>query len=72
MDIDRAMAATKKQKFEGVSVRTEQSVDDRLDRVAAELSKRASGLVVKRGAVAKTAMMRGLEIIERELGLVSK
>lgn len=66
------MSATKKQKFEGVSVRTEAAVDERLDRVAEELSRRAAGMVVKRTAVAKTAMLRGLDAIERELGLVSK
>lgn len=64
------MAMRKKDVFKGVAVRTEGSdLDARLDRVAEELTRRAAGVPQRRSNVAKTCMIRGLEAIERELGL---
>jgi len=58
------------QKFQGVSVRTDgEGLDERIDRVVAELAKRGAGIAPKKNTVARNAMLRGLEAIERELGL---
>ena len=63
------MGGMVKRKFEGVSVRTTDAdnIEGRLDRVAAELSKRAAGVKLKRGTVAKAALERGLAAFEAEL-----
>lgn len=66
-----AVSKAKPQKFEGVSVRTDDDVDARFDRVAIEMGKRAAGVVVKRGSVARAALLRGLQEIEKELGIAS-
>jgi hypothetical protein len=56
--------------FKGVSIRTEgDEVEHRLDRVAAEVAKRAAGVRVTRSTVARSALLRGLEAMENELGL---
>jgi hypothetical protein len=65
-------AARVDRKFEGVCIRTEREIDARLDALALALSKRAAGVAVKRGSAAKAALLRGLDAIEHELGLVSR
>jgi hypothetical protein len=56
--------------FKGVAVRTDDGdLEARLDRVAAELTKRAAGVPQRRTAVARSAMLRGLEAMERELDI---
>jgi hypothetical protein len=53
-----------------VAVRTDDGdLEARLDRVAAELTKRAAGVPQRRTAVARSAMLRGLEAMERELDI---
>ncbi len=64
------MTSAKERAFKGVSVRTDEGdLEVRLDRVASELTKRAAGVQQKRASVAKACMERGLEAMERELGL---
>ena len=65
-----ATPKAKARAFQGISVRTEEDgLEARLDRLAAELSRRAAGTPLSRAKVAKTCMMRGLDSIEQELGL---
>lgn len=63
----------KRRKFEGVAVRTSgaDDIESRLDRIAEALSLRANGLPVKRGTAARHCMVRGIEAIERELGITT-
>jgi uncharacterized small protein (DUF1192 family) len=67
VDILDLMTDTKK--FTGVSVRTAGEVDDRIDRLVTELSRRSAGIAPKRNTVAREALLRGLEVLERELGV---
>ncbi len=53
--------------FRGVSARLEPDEIEKLDELALELSKRAKGARVSRGAVAKMAIARGVVVLEREL-----
>jgi hypothetical protein len=52
-----------------VGVRIDPTRVDRLDRVAAEMTRRAAGAEVKRGDAARVAMERGIDSLEKELGL---
>jgi hypothetical protein len=62
--------STKERAFKGVAVRTDESnLESRLDRVAEILTQRAAGVPQRRTTVAKVCMERGLEAMERELGL---
>lgn len=55
-----------------VSTRLDDSTIERLERIAEALSKRAGGVVLKRGTVVRTAVERGIEALETELGLSKK
>ena len=52
-----------------VGVRVEPSRVERLDKVAAEMTRRAAGAEVKRGDAARVAMERGIDSLEKELGI---
>ncbi|WP_437279266.1 hypothetical protein WME90_01540 [Sorangium sp. So ce375] len=52
-----------------IGVRVEPELADRIDRIAAEMASRAAGVDVKRGEAARVATERGVEVLERELGL---
>lgn len=52
-----------------VSTRLDEATIERLERIAEALSKRAGGVVLKRGTVVRTAVERGIEALEAELGL---
>ncbi|WP_438020710.1 hypothetical protein WMF18_17250 [Sorangium sp. So ce315] len=52
-----------------IGVRVEPELADRIDRIAAEMASRAAGVDVTRGEAARVAAERGVEVLERELGL---
>lgn len=52
-----------------VGVRLDPARVDRLDAVAAEMTRRAAGAEVKRSDAARVAMERGINSLEKELGL---
>lgn len=52
-----------------MSVSTTGGLEERIDRVVAELERRAHGLAPTRSWVGRNAMVRGLEVLEAELGL---
>lgn len=52
-----------------MSVRLEEDVLARLDALAAALSKRAAGAEVNRSDALRVAALRGVEDLERELGI---
>ena len=52
-----------------VGLRLDDALLDRLDRIANELSRRASGVSVARADAARGALERGLPVFEAELGL---
>jgi hypothetical protein len=53
--------------FAGVSVRTAGELDEQIDRVLALLAKRSAGVTPSRASLARQALARGLDVIEREL-----
>ena len=57
---------------EHAGVRVELELLTRLDAIAAELSRRSVGIVVKRSDVARVAIERGTESLEKELGIAEK
>jgi predicted DNA-binding protein len=52
-------------------VRLDEDMIRRLDFLAAELSRRAAGLDVNRTDVTRAALGRGIDAMERELGLAA-
>jgi predicted transcriptional regulator len=63
------MAAAKP---ETVTIRLDPSLAERLDRIAAELSKRAEGTEIPRATASRTALVAGVEQMEERLGLAEK
>jgi hypothetical protein len=57
---------------EHAGVRVEPELLVRLEAIAAELSRRSMGIVVKRSDVARVAIERGAESLEKELGIAEK
>jgi hypothetical protein len=55
-----------------VPLRIDEAVLDRCDRVSQALSERAAGAKVSRADALRIAINRGLESLERELGLSRK
>lgn len=55
-----------------VSVRLDARSVERLERIGDEMAKRAGGVTIKRGTVARAAIERGLAALEAELGLNKK
>jgi hypothetical protein len=53
--------------FAGVSVRTAGELDEQIDRVLGLLAKRSAGVTPSRASLARQALARGLDVIEREL-----
>jgi predicted transcriptional regulator len=54
-------------KTENLQVRVEPEVLDRLDRLAEQLTARAMGVEVNRTAAARAVVLKGLEVMEKEL-----
>lgn len=50
-------------------LRIEEEMLERLDRLAAEMTKRTGGVQVARASVIRNAIERGVAELERELGL---
>ena len=57
---------------EHAGIRVETELLDRLEAIAAELSRRSAGVAVKRSDVARAALERGAESLEQELGIAEK
>lgn len=65
-----ATKTAKAKKFQGVSVRTDEGgLEERLDRIALELAKRAAGVPYKRAQVARHCLEKGVAFLEKELGI---
>jgi hypothetical protein len=52
-----------------VPLRLEEEVIERLDRLARAMSERAGGVEVNRSSVMRTVLDRGLDVLEKELGV---
>jgi hypothetical protein len=57
---------------EHAGIRVEPELLARLEAIAAELSRRSMGIVAKRSDVARVALERGAESLEKELGITEK
>ncbi|HEY3235876.1 MAG TPA: hypothetical protein VGJ84_14255 [Polyangiaceae bacterium] len=55
-----------------LSVRVDQEMLVRLNRIAEAMSKRAAGVEVKRATVTRASLDRGVAVLEAELGLAKK
>jgi hypothetical protein len=60
-------AMTDEKRDTGITFRVDVDELAEIDRLAAELTKRAAGVNVPRAAVAKQAMLRGIAVIRKEL-----
>jgi predicted DNA-binding protein len=52
-----------------LTVRLPKDLQDRIEAVQTEMSKRLSGVEMDRSRVVRLALERGIEVIEKELGL---
>lgn len=52
-----------------LTVRLPQALQDRIEAVQVEMSKRLSGVEMDRSRIVRLALERGTEVIEKELGL---
>ncbi|RYZ01803.1 MAG: hypothetical protein EOO73_34215 [Myxococcales bacterium] len=57
---------------EPVTVRLTESTLERIAKIAAVMSERAGGITVKRGTIVRSAVERGLGLLEQELGISKK